>query len=102
MSRIPKDVIDNVREGTVEIHNEVTAKISGYMIGGLGVVAGLAWNDAIKALIEYFFPLAKNTIVAQFVYAAIISLIVIIASVIIMKATKKVTIEKIVIAEGKE
>jgi len=94
MPRMSKDVIYTVKEGTVDIRNEVTTKISGYMIGGLGVVAGLAWNDAIKTLIEYLFPLAKNTIVAQFIYALVISIIVIIASVLIMKATKKVIINK--------
>ena len=94
MTHIHHKVISNVKEGTVEISNEIATKISGYMIGGLGVVAGLAWNDAIKAFIEYVFPAAKNTLVAQFVYAAIISLIVIVLSVFILKATKRVIIKK--------
>lgn len=64
------------------------------MVGALGVVAGLAWNDAIKALIEFLFPLAKNTIIAQFIYAMIISVIVIIISVIITKAAKRAAFEK--------
>lgn len=95
MSRFSKEVIGTVKESTVAISNELTAKISGYMVGALGVVAGLAWNEAIKGLIEYFFPAARNTVVAQFVYAITISLIVIIASIIIMKATKKAVIERI-------
>lgn len=93
MTRIPHKVISNVKEGTVEMSNEVTTKISGYMVGALGVVAGLAWNEAIKASIEYFFPIAKNTLLAQFLYAVIISLIVVILSVIIVKTTKRVIIK---------
>jgi len=33
----------------------VKQKIVTYVIAGFGLVAGLAWNDAIKSLIEYFF-----------------------------------------------
>jgi len=41
-------------------------------------VAGLAWNEAIKALIEYLYPLDKNSLLAKFVYAALITIIVVV------------------------
>ena len=48
-----------------------------YLIAAFSLVAGLAWNEAIKALIEYIFPLDKNTLIAKFSYAVIITLFVI-------------------------
>lgn len=48
-----------------------------YLLAAFGFVAGLAWNDAVKALIEELFPLAKNTIVAKFLYAILVTLAVV-------------------------
>jgi hypothetical protein len=38
------------------------------------VLAGLAWNDAIYSFIKYFFSLEQNSLLAKFIYAAIITL----------------------------
>lgn len=59
---------------------EIKEKTLGYIITALGLVAGLAWNDAVKAFIEYAFPLSQNTLVAKFVYAVVVTLIVVVAS----------------------
>jgi len=55
--------------------------MSGYILAAFGLVAALAWNDAIKSLIEYFFPLNKNTVLIKFTYAILITFIVVIISV---------------------
>lgn len=60
-----------------EIKSEVKAKTFGYISAALGLVAGLAWNDAIKSMIETLFPLSKNTVMVKFVYAAIVTVAVI-------------------------
>ena len=63
------------------MNNEIKLKIkeqtAGYMAGALGLVAGLAWNDAIKALIDILFPFSKTGIWAKFTYAVIITIIVV-------------------------
>lgn len=61
----------------------------GFITGGLGLVAGLAWNDAIKALIDYLFPLDKNGIAAKFIYAVLISVIVVVLSVYLVRWLKR-------------
>ena len=43
------------------LRREVRAQVVGYVIAALGVIAGLAWNDAVKSLIEHFFPLSQST-----------------------------------------
>ncbi len=69
-----------VKEEGIVLKQEVREKTGGYIVAGLGLVAGLAWNDAIKAAIEYFFPLERNSLTAKFLYAVLITLAVIILS----------------------
>ncbi|OGF96560.1 hypothetical protein A3H08_04180 [Candidatus Giovannonibacteria bacterium RIFCSPLOWO2_12_FULL_44_32] len=60
------------------LREEIKQQTKGYIMAGLGLVAGLAWNEAIKALIEYLYPLDKNSLLAKFVYAALITIIVVV------------------------
>lgn len=70
-----------------EIKNQVRKQTAGYMAGALGLVAGLAWSDAIKALIESLFPFAKSGIFAKFIYAIIVTVIVVIVGSYLLKNT---------------
>lgn len=49
-----------------------------YIAGGFGLVAGLAWNDAIRSAIEYWFPASSDSILIKFIYAVGITLVVVI------------------------
>jgi len=68
-----------------EIKKQIRSQTAGYLTGALGLVAGLAWSDAIKALIAELFPFAKNGIVAMFVYAVIITLAVVLIGSYLLK-----------------
>jgi uncharacterized membrane protein len=59
---------------------EILEKVSGLATAGLGLVAALAWNDAIKSFFDLVFPEASS-VAAQFTYAAIITVIVVIVTV---------------------
>lgn len=72
--------IEKLKNDTQKLRKEVRSRTLGYIVGALGLIVGLAWNDAIKAFIEYWFPLGGNGIIAKFFYAAFITLIVIIVS----------------------
>jgi hypothetical protein len=60
------------------IKESLKAKAYDYLLAALGFVAGLAWNDAIKTLIDYFFPLSKDSLFAKFIYAVFITFVVVI------------------------
>jgi hypothetical protein len=49
----------------------------------------LAWNEAIKALIEYLFPLGSNTLVAKFIYAFTITAFVVFLTSYLLKQENK-------------
>lgn len=55
------------------VRRELKSRISGYIVGAIGLVAALAWNDAITSLIREIFPQTSTTLVAKFIYAIIIT-----------------------------
>jgi hypothetical protein len=61
-----------------DLKSDFRAKTVGYLSAALGLVAGLAWNDAIKLLIDTLFPVGQNTIIVKFLYAIIVTIAVIV------------------------
>jgi hypothetical protein len=61
-----------------DLKNVMRGKVLAYIGGGFGFVAGLAWNDAIKELLQYLFPLATDTLAAKFIYAVLVTVVVVV------------------------
>ncbi|MBI3260803.1 hypothetical protein HYZ64_00310 [Candidatus Berkelbacteria bacterium] len=61
-------------------------QVVGYIIAGLGLVAGLAWNEAIKQLIEDIFPLGQGSLAAKLLYAVVVTLIVVLATILLIRS----------------
>ncbi|MBU3942742.1 hypothetical protein KKA24_02030 [Patescibacteria group bacterium] len=68
---------------------EVREKTVGYILAAFGLVAAFSWNEAIKGLIEYLFPLSKNTVLAKFIYAIILTFLVVIISIYLTRLLSK-------------
>lgn len=64
-------------ENTKNVIIEARVKTFGYISAALGLVAGLAWNEAIAAAIDAAFPLAKDTVPVKFLYALLVTMVVI-------------------------
>lgn len=60
--------------------SEIRKRTAGYIITALGLVAGLAWNDAIKSMIESLYPLNGDGVTAKFIYAVVITAIIVFVS----------------------
>ncbi len=72
-----KNDIDKLKERGKNLRRDVRIKTAGYLIAAFGLVAGLAWNNAVTSLIDYLFPFAANTVLAKFIYAIVITLVVV-------------------------
>ncbi|MBN1779413.1 MAG: hypothetical protein JW816_04345 [Candidatus Buchananbacteria bacterium] len=60
---------------------EILEKVSSLATAGFGLVAALAWNDAIKDLFAQLFPNPDNNLIAKFVYALFITSLVVLVTV---------------------
>lgn len=62
-----------------ELRVEVLSKMTDLATAGFGLVAALAWNETIQSFVNVFLP--KNSsggIIAQFLYAVIITVVVVV------------------------
>ncbi len=86
--------LESIRANSARLRKEVEAQTIGYIVGALGIVAGLAWNDAVKALIDYIFPAAQNSVKAKFSYAILITIGVVIVTMLLVRKQKKLANEE--------
>jgi polyferredoxin len=86
-----KNSFKKIKEEQDRIRKEAIEKTIGYILAAFGLVAGLAWNEAIKALIDTFFPLDKNGIIIKFVYAILVTGVVVAVTMIFVKREVKET-----------
>ena len=68
---------------------EVLDKFAELITVALGLVAALAWNTAIQNLFTLLFGKAGSALIGQFVYAAIITLIVIFVTITVSRAAER-------------
>lgn len=69
---------------------EVIEKISALMTAAFGLIAALAWNDAIKSLFAPEGPLAFVASYGVWVYAVFVTVLAVILTIWIGKAAQKV------------
>lgn len=82
--------INKIKNEGERITSEVRDRSMTYIAGGLGIVVGLAWNEAIKSLIDYFYPATgANSISAKFIYAVIITIVVVLVTMYIVRPPEK-------------
>ena len=66
--------------------------LSALIISAFGLVAALAWNETIKAVIAEIFGTADD-LVGLFIYALLVTVIAVAATMIITRATNKAKAE---------
>lgn len=86
--------LERLKQETATINAEFRQRTVGFIVGGLSLVAGLAWNDAIRSLIEYFIPLGRGGILVKFIYAFLISLVVVVFSVYLARLFSRDQVKK--------
>ena len=72
-----------------ETEKEVREKMITLILGGFGLVAALAWNDAVQALFNYLFPKSGGGLVGKFFYAIIVTIFVVVVSLRLKKISEK-------------
>ena len=68
---------------------EVLDKFSQLITTALGLVAALAWNTAIQNLFDRIFGKAGAALAGQFLYATLITFVVIFATITVSRAAER-------------
>jgi hypothetical protein len=83
---------------TNETKNQILPTISTLMTTAFGLIAALAWNQAIQAIILQFLP-KQSGILGLVTYAIIITIIAVIATISIARAIAKPAVQEVRIVE---
>src|SRR3954463_16713535 len=87
-----QNAFQKIREEEKVLRGAVKERITMAMTGAFGLVAALAWNDAVKASIDYFYPPQQGPgLLPKFIYAIVVTLVVSLAVYLLTKffATEK-------------
>ncbi len=87
-----------MKEDVKDIKGQVSQTIATLMTTAFGLIAALAWNEAIKAIITQYFQ-AGNGIMGLLVYAILITIIAVIATIIIARVIAKPAVQPVRIVE---
>ena len=83
-----KQHLNKIKNEIKKINEEIKEKTLTFILGGFGLVAALAWNEAIKSLFETFFP-KESALIGKFIYAIIVTIIVAVVSSRLTKISQK-------------
>jgi hypothetical protein len=67
------------------LRSEVLIQVAALMTAAFGLVAALAWNGAIQAIFKAVFG-TTDTIIGQLIYAVLITIIAVIATILIARS----------------
>lgn len=67
------------------LKTEVLTQIAALVTAAFGLVAALAWNGAIQAIFKAVFG-TTDTIMGQMIYAVIITIVAVIATILIARS----------------
>jgi len=59
-----------------DLRLQILEKLSALATAAFGLVAALAWNDAIQSIFRRFFG-EQSTLIAKFVYALLVTVVVV-------------------------
>jgi amino acid permease len=87
-----------MKETVVKMRSQVLTTIATLMTTAFGLIAALAWNEAIKAIILELFP-QQSGFTGLLIYAVLITIIAVVATIIIARAIAKPAIQEVRIVE---
>ncbi|HIH04165.1 MAG TPA: hypothetical protein HA263_10100 [Methanoregulaceae archaeon] len=67
------------------LRSEVLTQVAALMTAAFGLVAALAWNGAIQAIFKAVFG-TTDTITGQLIYAVLITIIAVVATIMIARS----------------
>jgi len=82
------EVIQKLKKEVEQTKKAFRERLITLVMGGFSLVAALAWNEAIKSLVDTYFK-ESSGLIGKFVYALIITAVVVIVSIRLEKISEK-------------
>jgi hypothetical protein len=82
---VQKQIVKKIKTEIEDTKNTFKETIITLIMGGFGLVAALAWNEAIKSLFEAYLP-KSGELIGKFIYAILVTFVVAIVSRYLKKA----------------
>lgn len=79
-----------------DVHAQVSTlkvKSSFYIVTAAALTVGMAWNTAVKDAVDYYYPLKRNNVQANFVFALIVTILLLIVIYFFTDADKELPAE---------
>lgn len=77
--------MEMLKNNSKRVKGEFKTRILGYVIAAFGLVAGLAWNEAVKGLIDFLYVSARDTLMAKFIYAILMTFVLVLITIVLSK-----------------
>jgi len=77
-----------IKKEQVNLRKEIKERTVGYILAAFGFVVGLAWNEAIKSAIDQFFPNSGNGILIKFIYAFLMTIIIVLITIYLLRVNQ--------------
>ena len=81
--------LEKIKGESAKLTKEVKERTLTFIIAAFGLVAGLAWNEAIQALINSIFVINKNNVLAKFIYAVLMTLMLVLITIYLARIFNK-------------
>jgi uncharacterized membrane protein len=86
---MPENIVEHLKKEVKETKKAFKEKMVTFILAGFGLVASLAWNEAIKSLVDTLLPQKTSALVGKFVYAILITFVVVFISRYLEKISTK-------------
>lgn len=87
-----------MKDQVKDIRGQVATTVATLVTTAFGLIAALAWNEAIKAIITTYFPTGSG-ITGLLIYAILITIIAVLATIIIARVIAKPAVQEVRIVE---
>ncbi|NTU69742.1 hypothetical protein HGB13_02895 [bacterium] len=84
-----KNIIKKTKKEILGLQVEIINTVKNLVVTSLGLVAALAWNEAIKKAFELFFPDKSNGLKAMFLYAILVTLVIVLVTYYVSRLADK-------------
>ena len=77
-----------VRSEVKQVRDEMFDKFTALLTTAFGLVAALAWNEAVKATFQIYYPNAGQGLIAKYVYAIGVTVLAVLIIYLVAKKAK--------------